>query len=875
MSEASQSDRPRSPRRIRSMHRRRIISRLTEGEATVSELSFETGLRMPHTSAEIRRMREEELVSSDLPPGSRGSKIRLTENGWRALEDDEWSKILELENVPVDKGNCCILFRDGSDVTLCFLSPPEEPMVLIPNRVRMKVDAEQISSRNQGVFWNWAVLSERNPRWFNKEKLEVSDSPPELAVPGSIESYVGISPVFGVIRAKLLNPENSSTISPGEWFSQPEQISQTPLDELTFHRGRWILGSPHSRSPDVRPSQPVAAIIRERLPRSVLLRSARADSLVVADLSGLDAGSSIFPIGALDHWIGMAHPRLSEAERKRRLGTLRDRISTPRKVKVDESTLRKFRKDWGDSDFTSDDSSITMVNLRGMGKLATESLIRWSIDVESIPLVIEIDDSLPGEVISKLASHPKLRLILMKNMMNPFSSFDTLEVDAIRTLPWMIFSTNSGLEMPVRLVEHGKIAPMTESSMEITISPLSILGYPSEKESFQIELKGDSASIVSSALSQYPNGNEEWANQMEAMYPLASWIASPKSSRWQRWQRLSSRIAPEWLALLDIDHMPIEKISELADQAPESVRRIFSEKITSKLREDPDNLLRSWPAIDPNQANRGAAWLASHFIQNSAWLPEDSYPDLLDWAVEAWLSHPPVYSLGALIGLDWLLRIRKVPQEEMDLYASRIRERSTSLPENHNLNTWSKLYGHAFGSEFADLNDIELIIRNLPLSWWSPFSSEFLLSILESNRKEEMLQIPIPWCAAILRPEGEKSEAPGLSSISHKACSPDIIGPLHNLFRTNISGFEEGVSISSLWDLMSALESIRSESPPPAGRSHRLSGWLAQPYEKWPIFTIEAMMEGDNAISERLILGKSGFHPGLYADRNSSEPLGS
>ena len=54
-------------------------------------------------------------------------------------------------------------------------------------------------------------------------------------------------------------------------------------------------------------------------------------------------------------------------------------------------------------------------------------------------------------------------------------------------------------------------------------------------------------SMVRSALSQYPEGNEDWANRMEARYPVASWIASPPRSRWPRWQRLSTRLDPEWL----------------------------------------------------------------------------------------------------------------------------------------------------------------------------------------------------------------------------------------------------------------------------------------------------------------------------------------
>ena len=50
--------------RIRSKHRRRLLGRLTEGGATVSELANDVGLRVPHASAELKRLRNDGLVSS-------------------------------------------------------------------------------------------------------------------------------------------------------------------------------------------------------------------------------------------------------------------------------------------------------------------------------------------------------------------------------------------------------------------------------------------------------------------------------------------------------------------------------------------------------------------------------------------------------------------------------------------------------------------------------------------------------------------------------------------------------------------------------------------------------------------------------------------
>ena len=224
MSDASHRFVHDDPKKIRSKHRRRILSLLSDGEATVSLLSSESGLRMPHVSAEISRMRVEGLATSDLPPGSRGARIRLTEDGWRALEDDEWSKVIELKEPSSNSDFCCVLSRDEENLTLCFLSVPREPLVQIPNRIATLISETTMSTRNKGVSWSWAVLSEATPRWFDREKMTILDTPPEFAGPGSIESYAEKPQIFGIIRAKLLNPSTSSIISPGEWFSQPNQI---------------------------------------------------------------------------------------------------------------------------------------------------------------------------------------------------------------------------------------------------------------------------------------------------------------------------------------------------------------------------------------------------------------------------------------------------------------------------------------------------------------------------------------------------------------------------------------------------------------------------------------------------------------------------
>ena len=316
--------------KIRSKHRRRLLDRLTEGGATVSELARDVDLRVPHASAEIKRLRIDGLVSSDLSAGSRGAKIHLTESGWESVRADEWARASEAAPIPDDSSMCCLLSRDGPNLLLGMMEPRDSPLLLIPDRPPVPIPGDSGSTGSEGVPWSWAILRERDPRWFDLSSMEPKPSPPPPSDPENIDAYSGERTVVGIIRARLLDAERPIAIAPGQWFSTPDFRPAPPLPEREYHRGQWVLGSCHEMSPEIRPKEPVVAVMEDRLPRSMLLRTARANSLVIADLGGLDTECDPYPLAALDPWIESAHPRLRDAERRRRLGALRDRVSKSR-----------------------------------------------------------------------------------------------------------------------------------------------------------------------------------------------------------------------------------------------------------------------------------------------------------------------------------------------------------------------------------------------------------------------------------------------------------------------------------------------------------------------------------------------------------------
>ena len=114
-----------------------------------------------------------------------------------------------------------------------------------------------------------------------------------------------------------------------------------------------------------------------------------------------------------------------------------------------------------------------------------------------------------------------------------------------------------------------------------------------------------------------------------------------------------------------------------------------------------------------------------------------------------------------------------------------------------------------------------------------------------------------------MRPIGESSNAPGLENLSHPGFNLEIYSLLVRRLRGRRGRDELPNSADSLLDLLDAIESSIDSTPPLTGRTHSLSGWLAQPIEKWPDFSSQIIFDGDPIIGERLLSRKTGFHENI------------
>ena len=855
-----------TPTKIRSRYRRRLLNRLSEGGATVSVLARDIGLQVPHASAELRKLRNEGLVSSDLVAGSRGAYLHLTELGWNRIRSDEKSRALDALPLPSMPGKFCILDKDGSNLLMGISSIPKSPMILIPDRPPDHENNSADSIGNEGVRWNWAVFKEKDPRWFDLQSMKVIQTPPISVDPGKIDTYSTQSSVIGIIRATLINEMSQLAMTLGTWYDMPKSRQKPPLNENTFHRGDWILGECHKLSQEIRPKVPIVAILSDSLSRTMLIRTTSINSLVIANLGGLDLMGDPYPLSSLDIWIQKAHPRLPEAELKRRVQSLKDRIMSTRKVRTDDSTWRKFRRDWGNQSFTIEESNIRNLDTRGLGNFALESLMSWVIlDDNRPPLILEIDDNFPESKISSILIHPKLRILIKDKICPITQSSNLLYNDSLRPLPWLRLKTSNEEIISLKLIDSlPTIVENNDDSLSLEINPWKLVGLEKSYDSESEELESGYISMIKSAISQFPSGNEQWANQMEARYPLAAWIASPKATRWPRWQRLRERLPIEWLILFDIDHIPLDRIAELADQANEEILGYFAERLGQKIREDNQTTIRTRPAVDFIEASPGTSWVAAQFLTNAAWIPENLHDDLIQWSLEAWISSPPKKSLSALQGVSWLFSSGRNPNTDFNKVLEKIIFKAQSLPKDHDLKIWASLVNYSIDGRELSKQELNFIIERLPYDWWAPISSDILLKMLSNEESNEWLfSHPHPWPALVLRPIGELSNAPGLENLSHPGINLEIYPLLVRRLRGRRRRDELPNSADSLLDLLDAIESSIDSTPPLTGRTHSLSGWLAQPIEKWPDFSSQIIFDGDPIIGERLLSRKTGFHENI------------
>ena len=857
-------------KRIRSGVRRRILERLSEGRATVTQISSSTNLRLPHTSVELKRLRKEGLAFSDGETGTRGACLALSARGWDMLRADEIARILDLTSEPLPLGALGRLVSvSENNLLIAFVRRPNEGPIAIPNRpldVTREYSADDV--------WTWIEPRERKPRWMNSETFLPTPPPSREIDTSNISSWGTESQVWGVQRFRLVDDSQTLQLASGSWFGQSEDLQQVPLPKRVPDDGQWRLGSIAVEGPILRMDTPLLALGLDRMSREVLLVAASPNAITLAPLRKMGVPTRSIPFGVLERWVEIAHPRLHPNERMERLRILNEVLSesgeSRNKRKVDDTTWRRFRKHWGTASWSTEPlMDGDWIDTGTLSNQAEKSLIEWSLSQSDSNLVIEVRPS--SQAMFSTSRLPEnVRLIVSNTWQNPPLA-NRISPHPVLPSMWSSLSLLEGPTVPVNLVPatstealYDEVTWIPPSRAEEVESTKQALGGQSEGSPIPNMHPDESVDrLMRAAVLSYPLGDSEWANRMEPHHPLIAWIASTSADRWSRWERIGTMLGADWIGLMKSVEIPNDALSKAAIQAPPEWHQIIVEEIRGRIRVNPElahNLRQSSESSSPEEAT----WVAHILLSEVAWLPSELQADLASWGIDRFLEGPFARCSAVISGLDWLANQypERLLSESEDW---RLNARSTgfSKPQDHDLHLWAVLDDWYETGNRPHTSVMILIVERLPEEWWAPVAEIILTALSDDSTGAYLLSSKdIAWPALILRPVGEIHHIPGDSSTQHGGVRRTLLARLERLTDSN-QWTDELPGARMIHDLANALRAGRDFTTPAFGLTHPMVGWLAIPIHRWPPAEVIQTAGGDARITARLSKMSSGWHPEL------------
>ena len=378
------------PQRIRGLHRRRVLSSLSRSDMTVAEISRFTNLRMPHVSAELRRLRREKLVDSASTAGTRGASIYLTPLGRQVFIQDVIHRAQSCLPIPSTRSDVCLIFRDRDRLILASTVLFDQLTIAIPDRQ----PTGDYSSGNQGAHWILAEIDSGDGLWINPHTGKIAEMPDVQFNPNSIESFSEEDRPVYVFNARMIGDKRPISLAPGTWFTPRYNEVKHPFQPQPGFNLR--IGTLHEDVSPVYAPDLLIIDIEGRMGQLLIARTIPDDYLMISSIQDSKKNPSSIPEDVLDSWIELAHPRTKPSELRRRSQALKDRILLRRRSRVPEETLRRFRADWGNSQFEEKETASETISTKDLGIRARKALIKWVLQSnENIPIAIEVGDDIP------------------------------------------------------------------------------------------------------------------------------------------------------------------------------------------------------------------------------------------------------------------------------------------------------------------------------------------------------------------------------------------------------------------------------------------------------------------------------------------------
>jgi len=672
--------------RIRSTYQRRILDWLADGGGTVTEVSNALGLRVPHASASLKQLRESGDVVRD-DQVLRGSRYRLSSQGLSRLEFDGLARLSELVRWPPPPGAAgIILAREGSMLLLGYASKPAGPLLGLPER---PMDEEsgvvEYSSGNKGgaTSWRWAIQRGEGPVWWELDTLRRAQPPAESS-PMTLTAWMERPKIMGVVRARILEEAKPWPLGVGSWFSSlPDGL--WPELPQALRDGDAIIGRAGNTGPQVRPRGGVHARLGRRIDRAQIVRTTSNNALSIADGDLLSRPQTPLPKAILRHWLSIIHPRLGKNSIEERYNRLLTDINSSASNALTRRVLNDFPgRNWSDgvSDF---------IDTRSISQRGGAATLRFALDISEKPIVLDWRWPLDDNLLAQFASDSRCRVVICE-------SSDI-------GLPFILTSAGGNgkfdLEMPGRL--HLPIRVDSEVSVPSDWKPPRTPDELSRGDAVKVSNASNELEAIWQA-TRLRDGDEAWADRHEKAFPLASWIATPKSGQVARWRRIGDSIRPVWANLADLESFDETALCNLA-LVDDDVLSILIDRI----RSNPLNILSSdtsHPAI------------ATAILLSEEWIEESI--DVTD----AWLSQP--LRLGEVLLRNW--------------NRNNIATLVTACPQHQLL----------LENKISDREEILAVMEDVHHSLWAEQSASWLATCMASSSGRAALSLlDLPWPAIL------------------------------------------------------------------------------------------------------------------------------
>lgn len=829
-----------SGERIRSGHQRRVLNWLLDGGGTVSEIAESLELRMPHASLALRQLRERKEVSRDEQGSIRGAIHRLNEAGRSRLTQDAIARARSLITQIPPQADAVVLSQDGPHLLLGYVKNPNSRLLPLPHRgISVQSEVQPFSNGSKGG--RWAVQREEMIRWFSLSDFEPTHPPTQQGARGTLGDWTGEIDRIGIVHATLLDSSREWLLSPGTWYIETDSPPQLP-DSLL--EGKHVLGTASGTGIPISPKIGMHAHLTLQVNRTMAMNALRKNALVFEEYPQQTTTRHL-PYGVLLFWLRMRHPRLSEDKILQKQESLRAFFSKGTGSTPSISVQRQLLADFGVVEW-KDDDVMTNFNLTGISNTGAVSLFEWFFQNTTAECVVEwpysVDEN--QRILERMLASGRCRILITSNGdYTPLTSATSV----LRTRKKLLeaeIHLGRGKNLPLTLLQSSNIVLQQNVYEEIPSTAIELLDSWTDEDGFQREMFSESEKDVERqrkiwfALSNYPHGDESWANLNESAYPLAAWIATPLEHRTSRWIRLRTILPNGWADLLPIEQcetatlisaMPKGSI-DWSMKALEKVRQRFTKNIESIVRYD----------YFFDDENLGS-WMSTAVLLSTSQLPEEFNPMLLR-ACTLWVDAPrqPEQVLESLFPLGMPL------SNYVEECLIKCKVAAKVHPNDSVFYLWGTLLNAMESNEPLAPDFLRQIMTKLPCSWWRAWASEWLqIQLSSTSGRRWLAKNPLPWPAMLTRPPGERGGLPAWP-IPYPSGRLSLDDVLHILL------LEDGDGKPALLDVYDMLATVERQEPVHHGRTHPLVGWLARSVETWPAMSLDVLKQGEPEVGALL-----------------------